>query len=250
MSIAVFSLAALLSLPKQFITVYLGVVLEQAADGESDIHPGKVPHVPPGEKSSTQDTVLKYCIIAITLVITVWAMWYIYAQMGKVKTQVIYERRKARLALSHDPKNKKVIALDPRQMANSGLGNYSNDVLAHAAPMAAPRSTRPPNPDDSSQGQKWGECGDVVRWSDRSSSLQTTEDPFHEERDTPSHGSGFTTRKHHYASHSAGPHVYGCEVLVNPFDPRQHLRTRSLAAFHGDPTIDNPDPLRETAAGH
>jgi hypothetical protein len=34
MGIVVFSLAAILSLPKQFITVYLGVVLEQAEEGK------------------------------------------------------------------------------------------------------------------------------------------------------------------------------------------------------------------------
>ena len=40
MGILVFSLAALLSLPKQFITVYLGVALEQAANGEFGAHSG------------------------------------------------------------------------------------------------------------------------------------------------------------------------------------------------------------------
>ena len=39
MGIIVFSLAALFSLPKQFIIVYLGVALEQSANGESDVHP-------------------------------------------------------------------------------------------------------------------------------------------------------------------------------------------------------------------
>lgn len=102
MDIFVFSLAALLSLPKQFIIVYLGVALEQAANGGSSVHPRKYfLQLLLGEKSSTQDQVLKYCIIVATLVITVWAMWYIYAQMGKVKVQVIYERRKARWRQSH-----------------------------------------------------------------------------------------------------------------------------------------------------
>jgi hypothetical protein len=41
MDIVVFSLAAFLSLPKQFVTVYLGVALEQAANGESVAHPGR-----------------------------------------------------------------------------------------------------------------------------------------------------------------------------------------------------------------
>lgn len=38
MGIFVFCLAALLSLPKQFITVYLGVALKQSADGESCVY--------------------------------------------------------------------------------------------------------------------------------------------------------------------------------------------------------------------
>lgn len=97
MNIVVFSLAAFLSLPKQFVTVYLGVALEQAANGGSSDNPGgRFSPSPLGGKSSIQDKILKYCIIAVTLIITVWAMWYIYAKMGKVKGQVIYERRKAR----------------------------------------------------------------------------------------------------------------------------------------------------------
>ena len=35
MNIFVFSIAAVLSLPKQFITVYLGVLLEQSSEGLS-----------------------------------------------------------------------------------------------------------------------------------------------------------------------------------------------------------------------
>lgn len=64
-----------------------------------------------GEKSSTRDQVLKYIIIVVAFAITVWAMWYIYAKMGEVKTQVIYERRKARLRESH-PLKKKTKTID------------------------------------------------------------------------------------------------------------------------------------------
>ena len=38
MGIIVFSLAAILSMPKQFITVYLGVILEQSATGKQVKH--------------------------------------------------------------------------------------------------------------------------------------------------------------------------------------------------------------------
>ena len=80
MGVITFSIAAILSLPKQFITVYLGVALEQSEDGQS----------------STSDTIIKDVVLGVTTVITIGAMWYIYHRMNKVKPQVIYDRRKAR----------------------------------------------------------------------------------------------------------------------------------------------------------
>ncbi|KAI0691842.1 hypothetical protein C8T65DRAFT_587088, partial [Cerioporus squamosus] len=82
MGVITFSIAAILSLPKQFITVYLGVALEQSEDGTS----------------STSDTIIKDVVLGVTTLITIGAMWYIYHQMNKVKPQVIYARRKARQA--------------------------------------------------------------------------------------------------------------------------------------------------------
>jgi hypothetical protein len=38
MNIFVFILAALLSMPKQFITVYLGVILQQSSTGEDNLN--------------------------------------------------------------------------------------------------------------------------------------------------------------------------------------------------------------------
>ncbi|KAI0327078.1 hypothetical protein GY45DRAFT_1257786 [Cubamyces sp. BRFM 1775] len=90
MSIWTFSIAAILSLPKQFITVYLGVALEQSEDGTSN----------------TRDTIIKDVVLGVTTLITIGAMWYIYHKMNQAKPHVIYERRKARqakLAMSTAP---------------------------------------------------------------------------------------------------------------------------------------------------
>ncbi|KAI0364246.1 hypothetical protein BV20DRAFT_872629 [Pilatotrama ljubarskyi] len=90
MGIWTFSIAAILSLPKQFITVYLGVALEQSEDGSS----------------STRDTIIKDVVLGTTTIITIGAMWYIYHKMNQAKPHVIYERRKARqakLAMSTAP---------------------------------------------------------------------------------------------------------------------------------------------------
>ncbi|KAK0473594.1 hypothetical protein IW261DRAFT_1306799, partial [Armillaria novae-zelandiae] len=80
MGIIVFCIAAILSLPKQFVTVYLGVILEQSATGDTD------------KKSK----IISGAVLALTIVITVAAMKYILKQMNKVKPAVIYARRKSR----------------------------------------------------------------------------------------------------------------------------------------------------------
>ena len=82
MGVITFSIAAILSLPKQFITVYLGVALEQSEDG----------------KSSKSDTIIKDVVLGATTLITIGAMWYIYHKMNQAKPMVIYDRRKARQA--------------------------------------------------------------------------------------------------------------------------------------------------------
>ncbi|KAI0050493.1 hypothetical protein FA95DRAFT_1555612 [Auriscalpium vulgare] len=79
MGVITFSLAALFSLPKQFVTVYLGVLLEGNKNSET-----------------TGQRVASYSVIAITTIVTIVAVWYIYREVNKVKPMVIYDRRKAR----------------------------------------------------------------------------------------------------------------------------------------------------------
>lgn len=87
MSVIVFAIAAILSLPKQFLTVYLGVVLKQSESGNV----------------STKTHIINYAVIGITTLVTIGAMWYIYHKMNKVKPIVIYERRKARYVSTPSP---------------------------------------------------------------------------------------------------------------------------------------------------
>ncbi|EIN03921.1 hypothetical protein PUNSTDRAFT_128506 [Punctularia strigosozonata HHB-11173 SS5] len=101
MGVITFSIAAILSLPKQFITVYLGVILEQSESGPV----------------SLKTRLIDYSVVAITTLITILAMWYIYHRMNKVKPDVIYARRKARQAkLAYDPSftsNSSLTAFNP-----------------------------------------------------------------------------------------------------------------------------------------
>ncbi|KAF9467631.1 hypothetical protein BDZ94DRAFT_1248593 [Collybia nuda] len=114
MGIIVFSIAAILSMPKQFITVYLGVILEQSNSGVQD----------------TKSRIISDVVIAVTIIITVVAMWYIFRQMNKVKPEIIYARRKARqaklaragLSPEHDSfTTESTVTFDPRDPDNIPL---------------------------------------------------------------------------------------------------------------------------------
>ncbi|KAL5503758.1 hypothetical protein ACEPAH_7829 [Sanghuangporus vaninii] len=80
MGVLVFALAAFLSLPKQFVTVYIGVILEESGTGTE----------------STRDRLISYSVLAVTSIVTCIAMWYMYKKMDEVKVDVITDRRKAR----------------------------------------------------------------------------------------------------------------------------------------------------------
>ncbi|KAG0693625.1 snare associated Golgi protein-domain-containing protein [Suillus ampliporus] len=82
MNIFVFMLAAALSLPKQFITVYIGTLLETSATSTT----------------SSKNKIISDVVGVITVLVTIVAMWYITRQVNRVKPQIIYERRKARQA--------------------------------------------------------------------------------------------------------------------------------------------------------
>jgi len=80
MSTLTFLAAAVLFLPKQLITVYLGVALEDSADGTQ----------------STAEKRITAVVLVVGIVVGIAAFRYISIRMNKVKGEVIYERRKAR----------------------------------------------------------------------------------------------------------------------------------------------------------
>jgi uncharacterized membrane protein YdjX (TVP38/TMEM64 family) len=78
MGIITFSIAALLSSPKQFVTVYLGVILDSG-------------------NTSTKSKIISDAVVGVTCLVTGLAMWYIVRKMNEAKPAVIYDKRKARL---------------------------------------------------------------------------------------------------------------------------------------------------------
>lgn len=82
MSVWVFSLAAFLSLPKQFINVYIGVILEESGTGTE----------------TPRDKIISDSVLGVTILITAAAMWYIVKELERAKPIVVYNRRKLRSA--------------------------------------------------------------------------------------------------------------------------------------------------------
>ncbi|CAE6383320.1 unnamed protein product [Rhizoctonia solani] len=145
MGIWVFTLAAFLSLPKQFITVYLGVLLEQSADGVR----------------STKDTIISNAVLIITFLITVVAAWWIWREMGRVRIQVLRERRAERKA----------------KLSESSV-HLELDKLDRAPSMVQLVKNDPFNPRDSDDAlvQRWDRDGRAVQVNE--SGVYTSYDPY------------------------------------------------------------------------
>ena len=81
-------------------------------------------------QSNTKDTIIKDVVIALTVIVTFVAMWYIYNLMNKVKPEVIYARRKARYGSAVLDLRHASNTLGHRQAKESGINTpYSNSSV-------------------------------------------------------------------------------------------------------------------------
>ncbi|KAJ3840659.1 hypothetical protein F5878DRAFT_56617, partial [Lentinula raphanica] len=86
MPLGTFLAAAVCSLPKQLVTVYIGVLLEESVDG-----------------TSKKDKIASIAVAVVCGVITSLALKYVNKKMDEVMPEIIYERRKARYVLDICP---------------------------------------------------------------------------------------------------------------------------------------------------
>jgi hypothetical protein len=103
MNIFVFVAAAVLTLPKQMIAVYIGVILEENAEGSQALFSlvwrlTDIVLSLPGTESSKSRTINNIILIVTTL-ITIVAMAYVKYKARKLLPDVVYQRRKARYDL-------------------------------------------------------------------------------------------------------------------------------------------------------
>jgi hypothetical protein len=107
MTLPVFIIAAVLSLPKQFATVYLGYALYQAGGRACPRPSPPIPTADARTEQSKTGRAVQYTVIAVTALITILALRYIRMRQAAVREDVVYERRKrrqARLSGTAEPK--------------------------------------------------------------------------------------------------------------------------------------------------
>lgn len=80
MHLTTFIISALVSLPKNFINVYVGVTFEQEENGTQN----------------NKSKMINFIVLCLTILITIFAMRYIQGLINGVKPDVIYQRRKNR----------------------------------------------------------------------------------------------------------------------------------------------------------
>ncbi|SPO20845.1 uncharacterized protein UTRI_00322 [Ustilago trichophora] len=83
MNIFIFTFAAIIALPKQLLIVYLGVAIKNSGNGTED----------------TKSKIIKYVVLVISFIITVWTAYWLYQNMEKIRPGVSARLRQKRYEL-------------------------------------------------------------------------------------------------------------------------------------------------------
>ncbi|KLO10016.1 hypothetical protein SCHPADRAFT_857150 [Schizopora paradoxa] len=119
----VFAISAIVSLPRQFVNVFIGVVLGDKANGTE----------------TKTDKIASTVVLIVTVVVTYAAFRYLKHLTSSVKPQVIYARRKAR-------QNKFSLTLnDDRDGSSQTLMGSESNVNLVAKPQAGTGASYPPS---------------------------------------------------------------------------------------------------------
>ncbi len=95
----------IVSLPKQFVTVYIGVVLGEEADGTcpgmTKIAYKLIPALHSVGTEDTKDKRISRIVLVVTIIITIVALRYINGKLRAATPAIVYARRKRRSAVRH-----------------------------------------------------------------------------------------------------------------------------------------------------
>lgn len=123
MNFFIFTIATLLSMPKQLVVVYLGVAIESSGSGTE----------------STRSKIIKYAVVILSTAVTIGVAFYLYGQMHKARPMVQAQLQKKRYIMlteagstvvtSHSDES--VFAADESTVVLNKPEIYSSDNLPH-----------------------------------------------------------------------------------------------------------------------
>lgn len=119
MSFWIFTVATLLSMPKQMAVVYVGYAIRSSADGEE----------------STASKIVKWVVLVITGVITVLAAWYLYRKMEIARPEVQKRLRLNRYTLLSEVNGKGAPTPVPGILLNKEGGRDSFATMRRTETM-------------------------------------------------------------------------------------------------------------------
>jgi hypothetical protein len=163
--IIVFSIAAFLSLPKQLVTVYLGVIIRDSNNGQE----------------SAKSKIISDLVLVFSFLVTIAAALWIHAQMVKVKPEVLRDKRRARARKEWEMRGGNVYGQSAQHLTSSSRLDVDNESVFNPADSeedgyrptgnapygAVPHaSTHALNPPVSVQPQRWDARGRAIPLSD------------------------------------------------------------------------------------
>jgi hypothetical protein len=122
MNFFMFTIATLLSMPKQLVVVYLGVAIESSGSGTE----------------STQSKIIKYVVVFLSTLVTIGVAFYLYGRMLKARPivqarmqQKRYEmlQEAASSGISNSQSDDSVFAADESTVKLNEAGMYSTEYL-------------------------------------------------------------------------------------------------------------------------
>lgn len=148
MGIWTFILAAILSLPKQFVIVYVGgaparlccvpprmahalrtVILDDESN-KDDTNAAQ-------HKDNTAQKIISDLVAALSVIVTIAALWWLNRELKRVKPTVMAERRRGRLAAMRRQGS------DPEMAMAASTSNYSPETILASRPAAMPEMRAP-----------------------------------------------------------------------------------------------------------
>lgn len=170
MNFFMFTIATLLSMPKQLVVVYLGVAIESSGSGTE----------------STQSKIIKYAVVFLSTLVTIGVAFYLYGRMLKARPivqarmqQKRYEmlQEAASSGISNSHSDESVFAADESTVKLNEAGMYSTEYLQRSHLEQGQEQQK----QKSKSRWKWGKRRTAVKESE---SMETLEEGRDRPRDT------------------------------------------------------------------